>query len=462
MQFAPVPNGEASPETLVARLLKHLRSQRIWDALLNFVPPATAAIYLLVQLYRAAWLPQSAFVVLTILVIGSGALGVALSSGRRFPSVRLAARLADDKAAAEDRFLTLATVEPSSCSQPLLARLRAETRGFADRVDPRRDFRYKIKGSFYRSLIGSVLALVLFHFLVPLVESTMARVAPPQQISELAEKVRQRSDLAGLARELDSLASKLQDPNLPLVEKQQLIQRMQKQVAEAQKNPQQTDDQDLLSEAASTLKGLERQSGSSQEKEQDKGGGSVQSTLPQEAQGGKQSQGGAGGGKGDMDGQQSRELEQGKSAKADPKEQGDEKNQRDQGSQANQIDKDRPGKDQREMAGKTEGGLEEQLGKSKSEGKGRSEENPQGPPPAERFTKPGEEGPALKGRRYVTVQLPEELAAEGNAESSAGKERKAGKPRSNLPISNVPLPAHVPDAPAEKQNLPLEYRGIIR
>jgi hypothetical protein len=29
-------------------------------------------------------------------------------------------------------------------------------------------------------------------------------------------------------------------------------------------------------------------------------------------------------------------------------------------------------------------------------------------------------------------------------------------------VSNVPLPPHVPDAPAEKQQLPLEYRGIIR
>jgi hypothetical protein len=29
-------------------------------------------------------------------------------------------------------------------------------------------------------------------------------------------------------------------------------------------------------------------------------------------------------------------------------------------------------------------------------------------------------------------------------------------------VSNVPLPAHVPNAPAEKQQLPIEYRGVIR
>jgi hypothetical protein len=29
-------------------------------------------------------------------------------------------------------------------------------------------------------------------------------------------------------------------------------------------------------------------------------------------------------------------------------------------------------------------------------------------------------------------------------------------------VSNVPLPAQIPNSPTEKQQLPIEYRGIIR
>jgi hypothetical protein len=60
------------------------------------------------------------------------------------------------------------------------------------------------------------------------------------------------------------------------------------------------------------------------------------------------------------------------------------------------------------------------------------------------------------------VQLPEELAAEGKG-GGQKRDSKGGKALSSqVPVSNVPLPKHVPDAPAEKQQMPLEYRGIIR
>jgi hypothetical protein len=57
--------------------------------------------------------------------------------------------------------------------------------------------------------------------------------------------------------------------------------------------------------------------------------------------------------------------------------------------------------------------------------------------------------------------LPEELATEGKGGQK--KDSKSGKTAtSQVPVSNVPLPKHVPDAPSEKQQMPLEYRGIIR
>jgi hypothetical protein len=70
----------------------------------------------------------------------------------------------------------------------------------------------------------------------------------------------------------------------------------------------------------------------------------------------------------------------------------------------------------------------------------------------------------LKNARYVTVQLPEEVGGDPTkGESSGNRESKGGnRVGAKLPVSNSPLPAHLPDAPAEKQQMPLEYRGIIR
>jgi hypothetical protein len=42
------------------------------------------------------------------------------------------------------------------------------------------------------------------------------------------------------------------------------------------------------------------------------------------------------------------------------------------------------------------------------------------------------------------------------------EDAKGNRVGTKVPVSNVPLPAHVPDAPTEKQHMPLEYRGMIR
>jgi hypothetical protein len=110
------------------------------------------------------------------------------------------------------------------------------------------------------------------------------------------------------------------------------------------------------------------------------------------------------------------------------------------------------------MSGKTEGNREDKLGKNKQ-----SEEIPRGAPPAERFSRPGEQGnEGIKGARYVTVQLPEDVAADSKGETTGAKDSKNNRVGPKLPVSNVPLPAHVADAPTEKQQVPLEYRELIR
>jgi hypothetical protein len=152
-------------------------------------------------------------------------------------------------------------------------------------------------------------------------------------------------------------------------------------------------------------------------------------------------------------------MQQGKMARGNPNEPGKEKNPGDKsGAMGHQPDPNNAGEDQsKERPGKTEGGKDDKTGRSKA-----SEEIPQGAPPAERFYKPGEGDQGIKGVGYVTVQLPEELAAEGKG-GDQKKDSKGGKSASSqVPVSNVPLPKHVPDAPAEKQHMPMEYRGIIR
>jgi hypothetical protein len=285
-----------------------------------------------------------------------------------------------------------------------------------------------------------------------------------ERLRELAQRIAERPRLQQTARSLHNLADKLMDPKVPPQEKQSLVQEQRKKVEEQEKKETQKQDRDLLSQAAGTLKGLEQQSGSGSErkKDQDGGGGGIQSNLPQEGRGeGKQSEGNGGNGsKGEINAQLNNEMQQGKTTQGNTKEQGNEKNAGSKsGGTGNQPDPNQPGKDQsKERVGKSEGGKDERMGRSKT-----SEEIPQGAPPAERYYKPGEgEHQGMKGAGYVTVQLPEELAADGKG-GGRNKQSKGGKtPSSQVPVSNVPLPKHMPDAPAEKQQMPLEYRGIIR
>jgi len=190
-------------------------------------------------------------------------------------------------------------------------------------------------------------------------------------------------------------------------------------------------------------------SGNEQQKDQQKGAGGIQSNLPQQGQGeSKQNQGGSGDSKSDSSAQLSPDLQQGKSGQGNPKEPGLEKNQQQGDAQKNnQPDPNRPGKEQnKEQMGKTQGGSKEGAGREKAS----EEPPPQGAPPADRFYQTGEGKDGIKGARYVTVQLPEEIAADAKGESRTTKESKGGKARTQVPVSNVPLPAHVPNAATEK------------
>lgn len=446
-----------SPEDFVHRLVRHLRNHVVSDSLLTFSPPVLALLYLLAVVYREAWIPALPLLLLAFGVIVIGLLAVILRIRPQVLSMPAAARLVDDKAEAKDRFITLATVELSPSSEAMLARLRREAMGMLSRVEIRRDFPYQLKRPFYWSTIGSLAVILLFHLLVNS-SLTKSGVLPQQRIRDLAEQMTHRPPLAEIARGLKSLADKLDNLQVASEEKQSLIDEMQEQIERQQDREHNQDNQNLLSDASSTLKSLEQETGGGSQQEQKKDGGGVQSNASQEGQGeGKTSQGGGGDSKGELSAQLNPEMKDGKSAQGDPKGKGREKNLGDQKQQkADQSDPSNPEKTTDESAGKMKQNSEGRSGKN------RSEEMPKDGPPAERYRQPGEQGPdGIKGAKYVTVQLPEEIVADSSG-TTTSKDGKEIRNRPKLPISNVPLPAHVPEAPAEKQRMPLEYRDLIR
>src|SRR3989304_9401733 len=304
-------NSRENPERLVSRLVAQLSHQVLWDSLLCFSPPLLVFIYMAGYLYHGAWVGPLAALLVTLVSIGIGILVVTLRYRPLVPSVAKASRLVDEHAGAKDRFLTPATIDPSRWPAGLVARLRVETAGFLDRIELQRDFPYKVKKSFYASLIGSVLAALLFHLLLPVAHSTLTSPPAPRRLRQLAEKMAERPRLIEIARSLQSLAAKLEDPKVAREEKQALIEETQKKVEERQKKEEQKDDRDLLGQAASALKNLQQQSGAGQDqqKNQEKGGGGIQSNLPQEDQGeGKPRPGGGGEQKGEMRGQLRRDM----------------------------------------------------------------------------------------------------------------------------------------------------------
>jgi hypothetical protein len=315
-----------------------------------------------------------------------------------------------------------------------------------------------MKRSFYWSFLVSLVAAVLFHLSMPLLGSTRRQVSAYERINELAGKMAQKPHLAALAHDLQTLAAKLQQPSASEQEKETLIHKNLQEVERQQKQEKEKDSRTLLGEASSTLKGLEQQSARSQQKGSEKSGDGARGDLSQGGEGQGRQGHGDGDSKGDRNAEVSNEMQRGQNARGNSQEQGKEKSQQSQGDGKNQQSDSSSQSDKnagQELTGKSSGGAQ-QLGRS------RSEKIPDGAPPAERFYKPGEGKEGVKGARYVTVQLPEELAADSKGETTTTKQAKETRAYPTAPVSNVPLPAHVPDAPTEKQQLPLEYRGIIR
>src|SRR5436190_21601187 len=154
------------------------------------------------------------------------------------PSVGSAARLVDDHTGAKDRFLTLLTIEPSPNAASLVSRLRMEAAQFQTRIELKRDFSFQIKRSFYWSVFGSMVAALLFHLFLPTVHSILHPLPTHERLRQLAEKMAQRPRLSELARGLQTLATKIEDPKCAAPEKQELIHKLHEIGMEQQKSPE--------------------------------------------------------------------------------------------------------------------------------------------------------------------------------------------------------------------------------
>jgi len=478
MQVSSNPLDAAGPERLLNRTWMELSSHALWDALLLFFFPFVACLYGAVYLYRTGWLDELALSAVGVCTLALLALGVVLYYRPRRPLANSVAHRIDQVARAEDRFITLATIEPDSCSKELLARLRREAASMQSRVVLKRDFPYRLKRSFYISLVVSLLIASLFH-LWPAAYSALHPVTAAQHLRDLAAKMAERPNLKELARNLQSLGVKIEDPKATPEEKQQSIKNLEQQVTERQQqlaerqkseppqkgSEQGNDDSQLLSDASATLKNLEQESGSGKKDQssQTGTGGSIQSNLPQDSKGeNKPAPGGEGESKGEMNAQASKDMQQGKSAQGEKMEKSGDKTAQNSNikgeTKGSEPDPNRSGAEKNtESATKAQQAGEDKGGKMKNSG-----DTPLGAPPADRFNQGGEGPGGLKNTRYVTVQLPEQVAGEEKGETSATKSPKGNRVGAKLPVSNAPLPAQIPDAPTEKQPMPLEYRGIIR
>jgi hypothetical protein len=461
MPAKPHVQERSGAEVLLDRLAAKLTQHALWDTLLLIVPPFGAAFYAVTKLLFATAIDSWAIGTIVILSVAGAIVAATLYYRRCAPRITQVAELADGKSGAKDHFLTLVTLPSGNYPVSFISRLRRESSAFGNRIEIKRDFPYKIKRSAYGSISASLLALLLIQLITPVVRGG-TRVAPVEaRLHQLADKMATKPQLKSLARQLEALAAKLEDPKASVQEKQQLAQEVEKQIEQQQKQEDTQENRNLLGEASGALEGMEQQVASAQSRnEQQKGGGGIQSNLPQKGEGESKESQSAGAGKNDSKTESNSDLQQGNAGTPKPNEPARDKNpQQGETADRQQTDPNQANKDpDKEQAGKTQGGSKEGAGKQQAS----DQPPPQGVAPADRLYPSGEGKQGLPGAGYVTVQLPEEIAAEGKFESRPSKDSKGGRSRSQIPVSNVPLPPHVPNAASEKQQLPLEYRGIIR
>jgi hypothetical protein len=473
------------PETLVDRLRDRLTIHALWEAVLIFLPLLLAGGYIVFILYRFAWVGADAVLITNAaLLVAAGAAAAALSR-RRAPSRRLAARLIDEKADGQDRFMTLATIDPAVCSPALLSRLRAEAASFQSRLEVRKDFPFRVRRSFLNSCIGALVAIMVFHVLFELLPA-MRPASPAEEMALMSHKLAGKPRFFELSRRLATAASKLENGKLSEQERQSIYQEMLEQLGRqiALEKANGGTDGALLEQTREELKKLQKredtwsitlpfklpslfpiplpwikQPGEEAEDDTgDKGAGGSQARSAQER----------GAGQNKIPGRTELQKENGATKQPIPAPNAKDQTLPDPSS-TGRLDVKESGEkkgkktgseDQGTAAGREpKGGLPSKTGEPRGDRIGTGSKFGEKIP--ERFLGPGEKGQAAaKDARFVIVELPEEETGPATGRTSDGKRKVSG---TILPSANLPLGRpDGPDAAAEKQMLPLEYRGMIR
>ncbi|MGH7765836.1 MAG: hypothetical protein ACREQP_00135 [Candidatus Binatia bacterium] len=440
----------SEPEKIIGVVRHRLALHALWQAVLFFLPPLLAFYYMIFFLHRFEWLASDA-----VLVAGASLLVVAsVSVVARFrslaPSERVVARLIDDKAAGEDRFVTLATIEPMASPPVLLSRLKREAAALLARIEFKRDFPFRVSRSFLNSCIASLIAIVLFHLSMELAPLLHPNSRDGDDLALVGEELARFPGLEKLAERVKAAATQIQDPAISDEEKRSAIEELRRQISQQLAGSERASGrrEELLSQAKNQLSGLEDGLGSGQGRRKGTGG---QSSDQHEGKG-------QGTGEGDA-----AEKQSGKGPHTPP------------GAAEKTISETtKPTGQQHEKPARELGGTERAQGDDTGSGSGRGPnenlesktgkgpqdgKNPETTP--QPSLRPGDRGQALKNSRFVTVQLPEEQAASTTAGGTSDGKRAASGSRP--PVGNLPLARpEQPNAAMEKQMLPLEYRGMIR
>jgi hypothetical protein len=442
----------ALPEKIIDGVRDRLATHALWQAVLFFMPPLLAFYYVIFFLHRFGWLDAD-----EVMLAGAALLIVAslLAVGRSrslAPSHRWVARLLDDRADGEDRFVTLATIDPHVSSPALLSRLKLEAASLHSRIEPKRDFPFRLRRSFLDSCIGSLIAILIFHLLLQLAPLLKSDMGESRDLAHLSEQLAELPGLKKLAENLKRLVAELRDPSLSAEAKRSLVEELRRQVNEQFAGTQQESGKrdELLREISNQLNGVEEGLGSGQGQGKGLGGNQAQSS----GQGGGRSKGAADGGQGEnQSGLKTPDSSSGAAEKNLP-------------GPMQQI-----GQEEQKQAGERTGGKDARQNQEGGVGRGPKEnlESKTGPgrPDAKSLEttpqrRPGDQGQAgLKDSRLVTVQLPEEETGLETGIAAGGRKRKPAG--SKPPVGNLPLgQPDQPNATPEKQMLPLEYRELIR
>lgn len=442
----------AQPEKIIDGVRDRLATHALWQAVLFFMPPLLAFYYVIFFLHRFGWLDAD-----EVMLAGAALLIVAslLAVGRSrslTPSHRWVARLLDDRADGEDRFVTLATIDPHVSSPALLSRLKLEAASLHSRIEPKRDFPFRLRRSFLNSCIGSLIAILIFHLLLQLAPLLKSDMGESRDLAHLNEQLAELPGLKKLAENLKRLVAELRDPSLSAEAKRSLVEELRRQVNEHLAGTQQENGNELLREISNQLNGVEEGLGSGQGQGKGLGGNQAQPS----GQGGGRGKGAADGGQGEkQSGLKTPAPSSGTAEKNIPgstqilgQEEEKQAGERSVGKDGRQDQGSRFGRGPKEN-------LESKNGPGRTDAKS-SETTPQ------RFLRPGDTGQAgLKDSRFITVQLPEEDAGMKGAVVAGDRKRRtsgAKPPVGNLPLSRPGQPNATP----EKQMLPLEYRELIR